>query len=182
MHHRPPALRKISAILRHRLRFPFQPTDFTAKNVDGRILFCPFPIDTPPPINSERLATKTVGWVGTGFNRYMLKLGGTEDGRHQGGPLIDPETQETYRRAVPREEVATVTDALLEFYVSERQQEEARLGGMGYFFRKIPTESIIVWLKSHPNTAHLMTKTSKSIAAKSISSSGQAPSVAQENL
>src|SRR5215207_876106 len=37
-----------------------------------------------------RPATKTIGWIGTGFNLYQLTIMGTEDGRNQGGPLIDP--------------------------------------------------------------------------------------------
>src|SRR5919197_2250894 len=45
-----------------------------------------------------RPATKTVGWIGTGFNLYQLTIMGTEDGRHQGGPLIDPDTKEQYLR------------------------------------------------------------------------------------
>ena len=63
-----------------------------------------------------RPATKTVGWIGTGFNLYQLTIMGTEDGRHQGGPLIDPDTKEQYLRFVPRKDVATVTDTLFEFF------------------------------------------------------------------
>ena len=105
-----------------------------------------------------RPATKTIGWIGTGLNLYMLKLGGTEDGRHQGGPLVDPDTGEMYLRSVPRNEVAAVTDALFEFYVAERSPEEARPGGMGYFFRRLGTTAILRWLKGHGSTAHLMEK------------------------
>jgi hypothetical protein len=39
----------------------------------------------------------------------------TEDGRHQGGPLIDSDTKEQYLRFVPRKDVAIVTDTLFEF-------------------------------------------------------------------
>jgi sulfite reductase (NADPH) hemoprotein beta-component len=109
-----------------------------------------------------RPATKTIGWVGTGLNMYMLKLGGTEDGRHQGGSLIDPDTPDKiYLRNVLRKDVATVTDALFEFYASNRLSEEARPGGMGYFFRRVGTKSIIDWLKSDPRTAGLMAKPSR---------------------
>ena len=60
---------------------------------------------------------------------YMLKLVGTEDGRHQGGSLIDPDTPDKiYLRNVPRMDVAIVTDALFEFYASNRLPEEARPG------------------------------------------------------
>ncbi len=113
----------------------------------------------------SRPATKTIGWVGSGLNLYLLKIGGTEDGRHQGGPLVDSATQEMYLRSVPRKDVAAVTDALFEFYASSRTGEEARPGGMGYFFARVGTKAIIGWLKAHPKTAHLMDKTWKVPAA-----------------
>ena len=105
-----------------------------------------------------RPATKTIGWVGMGLNRYQLKLGGTEDGRHQGEPLLDPETGEMYLRSVPRDEVAKVTDALFEFYVASRLPEE----GMGYFHRRVGRAGIIRYLQSNPTTAELMKTTYKS--------------------
>ena len=105
-----------------------------------------------------RPATKTIGWVGMGLNRYQLKVGGTEDGRHQGEPLIDRETGEMYLRSVPREEVATVTDALFEFYTANRLPGE----GMGYYHQRIATELIIKYLKENPRTAQLMKTTYKS--------------------
>ena len=105
-----------------------------------------------------RPATKTIGWVGMGLNRYQLKLGGTEDGRHQGEPLLDPETGEMYLRSVPRDEVAKVTDALFEFYVATRLPEE----GMGYFHRRVGPAAIIRYLQSNPTTAELMKTTYKS--------------------
>ncbi|MEM4311291.1 MAG: hypothetical protein QXX95_02770 [Nitrososphaerales archaeon] len=114
-----------------------------------------------------RPATKTIGWVGTGLNLYMLKVGGTEDGRHQGGPLIDPDTKEAYLQSVPRKDVATVTDALFEFYISNRLPEEARPGGMGYFLRRIGAKKTIEYLKSNPRTAHLM-KPSRSLTGALI--------------
>jgi sulfite reductase (NADPH) hemoprotein beta-component len=108
-----------------------------------------------------RPATKTVGWIGSGFNLYQLKLMGTEDGRHQGMSLMDPDTEEQYLHFVPRKEVVTVTDALFEYYVTNRSQEEARPGGMGYFFRRVGAKEIISYLKSNPKTADLMKKTFK---------------------
>ncbi len=112
-----------------------------------------------------RPATKTIGWVGTGLNLYLLKVGGTEDGRHQGGPLVDSDAGEMYLRSVPRKDVVAVTDALFEYYASNRTAEEARPGGMGYFFARVGTRAIIDWLKAHPKTAHLMEKTWKIPAA-----------------
>jgi hypothetical protein len=35
---------------------------------------------------------------------------GTEDGKHQGGPLIDPDTKEEYLHSVPRNDVTRVTN------------------------------------------------------------------------
>lgn len=106
-----------------------------------------------------RPATKTIGWVGSGFNMYMLKLGGTEDARYQGGLLIDPETHDIYLKTVPRKEVATVTDSLFEFYFSSKLAQEEEPGTMGYFFRRVGSRAIIEWLKKNPKTAHLMAKT-----------------------
>lgn len=108
-----------------------------------------------------RPATKTIGWIGTGLNLYQLTLMGTEDGRHQGGPLMDPDTEEQYLHLVPRKDVATVTDALFEYYVTNRSQEEARPGGMGYFLLRAGAKAIISYLKSNPKTADLMKKTFK---------------------
>lgn len=108
-----------------------------------------------------RPSTKTIGWVGSGFNLYQLRLFGTEDARHQGGPLIDPDTEEHYLRMVPRKDVAKVTDVLFEYYVNNRNEEEAKPGGMGYFFRRVGSKQIIEYLKSNAKTAELMKKTFK---------------------
>ena len=40
-----------------------------------------------------RPGTKSLGWVGRGFNMYMLKIGGTEVVKFLGTPLTDPETR-----------------------------------------------------------------------------------------
>jgi len=103
-----------------------------------------------------RPATKTIGWVGSGFNLYTLKIGGTEDARNQGQPLVDPDTMEIYLRNVPKNEVAKVTDALFEFYSANKLSGEDRDGGMGYFFRRVGIKKIIEYLKSNPKTTHLM--------------------------
>ena len=106
-----------------------------------------------------RPATKTIGWIGTGFNMYMLKLGGTEDGRNQGWSLVDPDINEIYLRNVPKKDVARITDALFEFYttnMSSLSSYERKEGGMGYFFRRIGPKTVIEWLKSNPKTADLM--------------------------
>ena len=110
-----------------------------------------------------RPATKTIGWVGSGLNLYTLKIGGTEDTRHQGEALIDPDTYDVYLRNVPKNEVANVTSALLEFYVANKLPEEDRPGGMGYFLRRVGTKKVIKYLKSNQKTAPLMAKTTKSL-------------------
>ncbi|MGH9910228.1 MAG: nitrite/sulfite reductase, partial [Nitrososphaerales archaeon] len=108
-----------------------------------------------------RPATKTIGWIGSGLNLYQLTLMGTEDAKHQGKPLADPGTDEQYLHFVPRKDVAAVTDALFEYYIANRSQEEARPGGMGYFFRRVGAKEIIAYLKSNPKTVDLMKKTFK---------------------
>jgi sulfite reductase beta subunit-like hemoprotein len=108
-----------------------------------------------------RPATKTIGWVGTGFNLYQLIIMGTEDGKHQGVPLIDQETNEQYLRFVPRNAIAEVTDALFELYSENKSLEESKPGGMGYFFRRISAKGIISSLKSNPKTVELMKRTFK---------------------
>jgi len=108
-----------------------------------------------------RPATKTIGWIGTGFNLYQLILMGTQDGRNQGIPLVDPDTGEQYLHLVPRKDVATITDALFEYYVRNRSEKEDRSGGMGYFLRRVGAKDIISYLKSNPKTTDLMKKTFK---------------------
>jgi sulfite reductase (NADPH) hemoprotein beta-component len=110
-----------------------------------------------------RPATKTIGWIGTGFNLYQLTLMGTEDGRHQGIPLIDPDTKEEYLHFVPRGYIATVTDALFEYYIKNCStiNEECEPGKMGYFMRRVGPKQIISYLKSNPKTAELMNKVSE---------------------
>jgi sulfite reductase beta subunit-like hemoprotein len=107
-----------------------------------------------------RPATKTIGWIGTGFNLYQLTLMGTEDGRHQGIPLIDPDTKEEYLHFVPRGYIATVTDALFEYYIKNCStiNEECEPGKMGYFMRRVGPKEIISYLKLNPKTAELMKK------------------------
>lgn len=107
-----------------------------------------------------RPATKTIGWIGTGLNLYQLTLMGTEDGRHQGMPLMDPDTNEQYLHFVPRKEVERVTDALFEYYVKNCSiiNQGYGPGKMGYFMRRVGPKEIISYLKSNPKTADLMKK------------------------
>ncbi|MEW6237622.1 MAG: nitrite/sulfite reductase [Candidatus Omnitrophota bacterium] len=99
----------------------------------------------------SRPATKVIGWIGSGRDRYALKLFGTEDARHQGGYLMEGETQ--YLRSVPRENVAKVTAALFSLYEAERLNPSE---SMGYTFRRLGLERIVAYLQIHPDAAPWM--------------------------
>lgn len=102
-----------------------------------------------------RPATKTFGLVGSGFNRYQLKLMGSEDARHQGLPLLSADGNGIYLKSIPRERVAQVIDVLLKNWKANGNPQES----VGYFHRRIGMESIISHLKDNPITADLMTRT-----------------------
>lgn len=101
-----------------------------------------------------RPATKTIGLVGAGFDRYQFKLMGDEGGRHQGVPLISSSDEQIYLRSVPREEVARVIEVLFKFYEAKKQNNE----DMGAFHRRIGMDAIISHLKENPVTSALMQK------------------------
>jgi len=102
-----------------------------------------------------RPATKTFGLVGSGFNRYQLKLMGSEDGRHQGLPMLSADGNSIYLKSIPRERVAQVIDVLLKNWKTNAKSGE----DVGYFHRRIGMETIINYLKENPTTADLMVKT-----------------------
>lgn len=101
-----------------------------------------------------RPATKSIGLVGTGLNRYSFKLGGSEDGRHQGQPLIPGSGDGSYLRSVPREKVAVVIDTLFKFYETHKKSGE----DLGAYHRRIGSDAIIAHLKKNPVTSEFMTK------------------------
>lgn len=101
-----------------------------------------------------RPATKTIGWIGQGPNMYGLKIGGSEDARHQGFWLV--EEGKWYLRQCTRENVATVTAALFDYYLAHRLYEDE---DMGAFHRRVGASAIIDHLKQKPETAPLMEKT-----------------------
>jgi len=101
-----------------------------------------------------RPATKTVGLVGSGLNRYQLKLMGTEDAKHQGLPLLSADGSSIYLKSIPRERVAKVLDALFKFWKAKAEPGE----GLGYFNRRIGMEGIINHFKENPVTVDLMAK------------------------
>ena len=100
-----------------------------------------------------RPATKTIGWVGQGPNMYMLKLGGSEDGRHQGTALVDDDR--LYLKQVPRDKVAVVTATLLDYWQAGKNNGE----DAGAFFRRMGVTAILAHLRANETTAALLEKT-----------------------
>ncbi|MBI5150194.1 MAG: nitrite/sulfite reductase [Candidatus Omnitrophica bacterium] len=101
-----------------------------------------------------RPATKTIGLVGSGMDRYQFKLFGDETGRFQGKPLIPSDGEKMYLRSVPREQVPVVIDTLLKFYKQNRQANE----GLGTFHRRVGADGIIRHLQENDATKALMEK------------------------
>jgi len=101
-----------------------------------------------------RPATKTIGLVGSGLNRYQLKLFGDETARYQGTPLTSTDGEKIYLRSIPREHVATVIDALFKFYKQSSKNGES----LGAFNRRMGPDKIIQYLKDIPATASLVEK------------------------
>ena len=101
-----------------------------------------------------RPSTKTIGLIGTGSDRYQLRLFGSEDGRYQGKPLISADGQSMYLRSIPREKVALVLDALFKFFTKNRLGKE----DLGTFNRRLGPDQLIEFFKQNPVTAELMAK------------------------
>ncbi len=99
-----------------------------------------------------RPATKTIGLVGTGLNRYQFKLMGDETARYQGVPVIDANGQTMHLRSVPREKVADVIETLFKFHKAGAKNNET----MGAYHRRIGMPAIITHLKENPVTSPLM--------------------------
>ena len=100
-----------------------------------------------------RPGTKSIGWVGQGPNMYMLKVGGSEDARHQGIPLSDGE--KLYFRQVKRSEVAIVCAALFDDYLANKQGDE----DLGAYNRRIGPMGVLEKLRNNPKTAPIAAKT-----------------------
>jgi len=101
-----------------------------------------------------RPATKAIALIGTGFNRYQMKLLGTEDARNQGYPITSEDGQQVYLKSIPREKVAEVIDTLLRFYKEGRNANEE----FGYFIRRKGIGAVIEHLSEEPVTKELMDK------------------------
>lgn len=101
-----------------------------------------------------RPATKTIGLVGSGLNRYQMKLMGTEDAKHQGLPLLSSDGNGIYLRSIPRERVAQTIDVLLKYWKANAKPGE----DLGRFNRRIGAQAIIEQFQNNPVTADLMAK------------------------
>ncbi len=98
----------------------------------------------------SRPSLHPIGWIGSGYELYMLKIGG--DNQHCGEPLIDYDENVIYLYQVPSLRVIDVTEALMELY--ERNKEMGNTPGE--VFRRLGNKKIIEWLKSHEKTKDLM--------------------------
>lgn len=101
-----------------------------------------------------RPATADIGLIGAGKDRYLFKLMGSEDARHQGMPVID-EKENIYLRSVHRDDIVRVCAVLFDCYLADRKESE----GLGEYHRRIGMAAIIENLKSDPRTLPLMNVT-----------------------
>ncbi len=101
-----------------------------------------------------RPSTKAVGLVGSGMDRYQLRLMGSQDARHQGHPVISSDNQ-MYLRMIPPEKVTVVLDTLFKYFKANAKTGE----DLGTFNRRIGMDKLIVMFKENPATAELMAKT-----------------------
>jgi sulfite reductase (NADPH) hemoprotein beta-component len=99
-----------------------------------------------------RPGTKSIGWVGQGPDMYMLKIGGGEDGRHQGTPLVEGE--KLFFRQVPRKGVTLVCAVLFENYLANKRGDE----DLGGFHRRVGHQAVLDVLRNDPRTAPFAVK------------------------
>ncbi|MCR4336401.1 MAG: nitrite/sulfite reductase, partial [Candidatus Omnitrophica bacterium] len=102
-----------------------------------------------------RPATKTIGLIGAGMDRYQFKLMGSEAARFQGRPLVSSDGEKMYLKSVPREKLAIVIDVLFRFYKEKAKKDET----MGDFHHRVGMDEIISHLNQNPATSELMQKT-----------------------
>lgn len=100
-----------------------------------------------------RPSTKTIGLVGQGPDMYSIRLGGSEDARHQGHALI--EDGQWHLRRIPRDRVADVIATLFDHYKQDKQDGE----DLGAFIRRIGAADVIARLKADDRAADLFEKT-----------------------
>ncbi len=106
-----------------------------------------------------RPATKAIGLVGSGNNRYQFKLLGTEDGRHQGVPLVVDDL--IYLKSVPREKVPVIIDLLFQWHREAGEADEH----FGYFIRRQGLAGVVTFLKGQDEVSDLLAKPLKNVAA-----------------
>ena len=99
-----------------------------------------------------RPGTKSIGWVGQGPDMYGLKLGGSEDGRHQGAWLVKDE--QWWLRRVGREDVPKVCAALIDHWQANKSNGE----DLGAFYRRLGVAATLDMLQSKDDLAHLFEK------------------------
>ncbi len=111
----------------------------------------------------SRPATKTIGWVGSGRNRYQLRLFGSEDARHQGQPLVD-EDGTPVLKMVTKDRIADVVETLFKFYQESKTDQE----DMGTFHRRMGMPALTNHLKSAPQTRDLFKPRTKAKSDASL--------------
>lgn len=104
-----------------------------------------------------RPATKAIGIIGSGIDQYLIKLLGTEDGRHQGVPVTVDE--QSYLSAVKREDVAVLLDALFRFHEIFSGAGES----LGYFHRRIGLEGIVQALRYDKEAGRILEQSSERV-------------------
>ncbi|AAK43018.1 nitrite/sulfite reductase [Saccharolobus solfataricus] len=98
----------------------------------------------------SRPALHPISWVGSGYELYMLKIGGGNGSL--GEPLIDWDENSIYLYQVPSNRLADVTEALFELYEKNKDISE----DPSLVFRLLGNKKIIEWLKGHEKTKDLM--------------------------
>ncbi|MBL8012301.1 MAG: nitrite/sulfite reductase [Candidatus Omnitrophica bacterium] len=101
-----------------------------------------------------RPSTKTIGFVGSGMDRYQMRLMGSEDARFQGGPIIGSDDQ-MYLRMITPYSVVVVFDNLFNHYKANARAGES----LGTFNRRVGMDYLIKMYKDDPATSELMAKT-----------------------
>ena len=102
-----------------------------------------------------RPSTKSIGLIGTGLNRYQVRIMGSEDGSTQGEPLV--ENEKMYLRSVPREKVAVVIDSIFRFHKDNAQAGEK----LGPFHQRVGMSAVIAHLRVDEATSELMSREDK---------------------
>lgn len=101
-----------------------------------------------------RPATKTIGVIGTGLNRYTFKLFGDAGAHYQGKPLVSADGTKMYLRFVPRERVSHVINSIFKYYKHGTKDGE----DLGAYLRRTGAQALIDHLSNDPSVQDLMEK------------------------